>query len=423
MSNDEFDDGRHADARSAAGPPEAMDWPPLSRRQFIGRAGALSGAAALTPALLAACGDDGGDQSAKGLPTTKSEITAAIRKEGSAVAANWTYTAHPTVIKEFKKLIKDEYGVSIGFDILSSQDPATYMTKLYSARRAGNPAPFDIATIEENFLIEAVERGVATKFLPSSLVPNARLVDERFRRYPHGIGWQYASPGIVYKESKAPFLKDWTDLSDGRLKKRITLGEPGTPTALGFLLGVTWALRLDYTKDGDMEKAIDYAVSEIGPNVLKYTSDSAEMQQLLRSGEVDAVAFWNSLARLETFNGYPTEFLWAESGNAYINGMAWIPVDAPHPVLAQLYVNFLLSPERQVPSASWGLERGTWVELHEGVLGSAYLKYIPSWIKPQYDKLYPSLEEIARGFKPLDWKVITAKERDWTDYYLGKLGR
>ena len=36
---------------------------------------------------------------------------------------------------------------------------------------------------------------------------------------------------------------------------------------------------------------------------LKYTPDSAEMQQLLRSGAADAVSFWNSLARLEYFGG------------------------------------------------------------------------------------------------------------------------
>ena len=32
-----------------------------------------------------------------------------------------------------------------------------------------------------------------------------------------------------------------------------------------------------------MKEVVDWAVANIGPNVLKYTPDSAEMQQLLRS--------------------------------------------------------------------------------------------------------------------------------------------
>lgn len=357
------------------------------------------------------------------MPTTKEEITAAIQQEGGAIAANWQYTAHPTVIREFREFIKNEYGVDITFDILSTQDPAIYMTRLYSALRSDQPSPIDIMTIEEYFLTEAIDRDVAQRFLPSPLIPNASLVDPVFDRSPHGIGWQYASPGIVFNQERAEFLRDWTDLADSRLQNRITLGEPGTPTSLGFLLGLSWALGLDYTQDGDMEKTIDYAVDEIGPNALKYTSDSAEMQQLLRSGTVDAVAFWNSLARLETFNGFPTEFLWAESGNAYINGMAWIPQNAPHPVLAQLYVNFLLSPERQVPPEEWGIEQGPWVEIYEGPIGESYLQYVPEWIKADYDKLYPSLDTVKSGFKELDWKVITDRQDEWTDHYLERLGR
>ena len=97
------------------------------------------------------------------------------------------------------------------------------------------------------------------------------------------------------------------------------------------------------------------------------------MQQLLRSGVVDAVGFWNSLARMEFLNGQTnTAFMIAESGQYLANGFMWIPKGAPHPVLAQIFVNWRLSDDVQFPAESWGLEPGPWAELQEGFLGESY---------------------------------------------------
>ena len=91
------------------------------------------------------------------------------------------------------------------------------------------------------------------------------------------------------------------------------------------------------------------------------------MQQLLRAGVVDAVGFWNSLARMEFLNGQTnTAFMIAKSGQYLANGYMWIPKGTPHPVLAQIFVNWRLSDEAQFPPESWGLEPGPWAELNEG---------------------------------------------------------
>ena len=50
------------------------------------------------------------------------------------------------------------------------------------------------------------------------------------------------------------------------------------------------------------------------------------MQQLLRQGVVDAVGFWNSLARMEFLDGQTnTAFMVAKSGQYLANGYMWIP--------------------------------------------------------------------------------------------------
>lgn len=355
---------------------------------------------------------------------TRSEIVNAIKKEGQVIVANWTYTANDTLVAKFQEYVKNEWGVDIKVIYEGTQAPSTYMTNVYTALKAGNPAPYDVMAIEENYYAEALQNEVAAPFLPSDLIPNLDLVNEQFRHLPTGINFQAtATPAIVYNSAKVDFLKDWKDLADPRLKGRITMPLPGDITAGGFLLGICWSLGLDYKNPDDMRKTIDYAVDEIGPNVLKYTTDSSEMQQLLRSGAADAVGFWNSLARMEFLNGYEdTRFVIAQSGMPMINGLMWIPKGAPHPILAQIFVNWRIGPEAQVPPDSWGLEHGPWAELHEGFLGSAYEQYLPEWIKDDYYKFFPSSEEIQTIYKTVDWNYYAAHVDEWMDYYSKRLG-
>ncbi len=355
---------------------------------------------------------------------TRSEIVDAIKKEGQVVIANWTYTANDTLVAKFKEHVKSEWGVDIKVIYEGTQAPSTYMTNVYTALKAGNPAPYDVMAIEENYYAEALQNDVADAFLPSDLIPNLDLVSDQFKHPPTGINFQAtATPAIVYNSANVDFLQDWKDLADPRLKGRITMPLPGDITAGGFLLGICWSLGLDYKNPDDMTKAIDYAVDEIGPNVLKYTTDSSEMQQLLRSGAVDAVGFWNSLARMEFLSGYTdTRFVVAKSGMPMINGLMWIPKSAPHPILAQIFVNWRISPEAQVPPDSWGLEPGPWAELHEGFLGPEYEQYLPDWIKEDYYKFFPTSEEIQNVYKAVDWDYYAAHVDEWMDYYSKRLG-
>jgi spermidine/putrescine-binding protein len=354
---------------------------------------------------------------------TRAELIEQIKKEGEVIVGNWTYTANDTLVDKFKEYVTKEYGVEVEIKYLGTQEPGTYLTNLYTAQKAGNPAPYDVLAIEENYYHEALSHDVVQPFLPSDLVPNLKNVLPSFVYAPNAVAFQAtASPGIVYNKDKAGFLKDWKDLADPRLKGKLTLAKPGDITAAGFLIGLCWSLGGDYKKDEDMKKAIDFAVDKIGPNVVKYTTSSSEMQQLLRSEAVHAVMFWNSLARLEFLEGYEsTAFLNAESGQAMANGFAWIPKNAPHPVLAQIFINFELSDERQVPPDSWKLEKGPWAEFHEGLLGPHYEGLLPDWIKPYYSSMYPSLEIVQKQYKPVDWNFVGTHMDSWMKYYEQRL--
>lgn len=391
------------------------------------RRGAIALAALVIGSLvLAACGGGGGGGSAAPSaagPMTDDQIKEAIQKEGSLVVANWTYTANDELEKQFTQYIKTKYGVDIQFTYEGSQAPSTYLTNLYAAQKGGNPAPYDVLAIEENYWAEAKANNAVADIFPSSLIPNADLVLDQFKRGSQAIAFQStAFPGIVYNKAKAPFLKSLKDLADPKLKGKVTLPLPGDITAGGFFLGLASELGKDYKDPAQMKEVVDWAVENIGPNVLKYTSDSSEMQQLLRSGDAWAVGFWNSLARLEYFNGNTDAALLLPKTIYPANGYLWVPKGAAHPILAQLFMNWRLSPEVQFPN-DWPIEKGPWAELSEGFLGEAYVDQVPEWFKADYGNYYPTLDQIKTQFQAVDWDAYNASQKEWQDYYAQKIGQ
>jgi spermidine/putrescine-binding protein len=355
---------------------------------------------------------------------TDDEIKAAVAKEANLVVANWTYTANDELVKQFKAYVKTTYGADIQFTYEGSQAPSVYLTKLYAAQKGGNPSPYDVMAIEENYWSEAMANNAVDSYLPSDLVPNQKLVLDTFQHVPTSIGFQStAFPAVVYEGSKAPFLKSLKDLANPALKGKITLPVSGDITAGGFLLGLASEMGKDYKDPAQMKEVVDWVAANIAPNVLKYTSDSSEMQQLLRSGAAYAVTFWNSLARLEYFSGKNNDAkLLLPSAIYPVNGYLWIPRGAAHPVLAQIFINWRLSPEVQFPN-KWPIDHGPWSELSEGFLGPDYVSQVPDWFTKDYFSYFPTLDQIKTQFKTVDWDAYNKGVKQWMDYYAQKTGQ
>ena len=405
-----------------------------SRREFVQRGVALGLAApaigmALSRVSAASVAAQNGpvQVSIVNKEMTPDEIVAAIQSEGEVNVGNWTYTANDTLVAKFKEHVSSTYGIDVTLNYQATQSPSTFITNLYTARQSGNPPSLDVMAIEENYLAEALAQPepVVEEFLPSGLVPNADRVSEMFQTFPHGVGFQAsATPGITYDKERAPYLADWKDLADERLKGRLTMPLPGDITMAGMLLGLAASLELDYKVPEQMTEAINFFIEKIHPNVLQYTSDSATMQQLLRAGVVDAVSFWNSLARMEFLDDQTnTAFMVAKSGQYLANGYMWIPKGTPHPILAQVFVNWRLSDEAQFPPESWGLEPGPWAELNEGIIGESYADLVPEWFAEDYFSYYPTTEQLAKSYKTVDWDYFAEHLSEWSDQYSQGIGQ
>jgi ABC-type Fe3+ transport system substrate-binding protein len=354
---------------------------------------------------------------------TADEIKAAVAKEGSVVVGNWTYTANDELVKQFQAYVKTTYGADVKLTYEGTQQPSTYLTKLAAAKTGGNPSPYDVIAVEENYWADACGNNLVDSFLPSPLVPNEKLVLDIFKHAPTTIAFQStAFPAVVYSKSRAGWMKTLKDLADPRLKGKVTLPPPGDITAGGFFLSLAAELGKDYKDAAQMKEVVDWTIANIGPNVLKYTPDSAEMQQLLRSKAADAVTFWNSLARLEYFGGNTDAALLVPAAVYPVNGYLWIPKGAAHPILAQIFINWRLSPEVQFPN-DWPIEHGPWSELSEGFLGPDYVTHVPAWFAKDYFNYFPTLDQIKTNFKTADWTAYNKVQKEWQDYYASKIGQ
>jgi spermidine/putrescine-binding protein len=353
---------------------------------------------------------------------TADEIKAAIAAEGSVVVGNWTYTANDELVNQFQKYVKDTYGADVKLTYEGTQQPSTYLTKLAAAKSGGNPAPYDVIAVEENYWADAVDQDLVDDVFPSGLIPNAAMVLDIFKHDPTTIAFQStAFPGVVYSKSRAGWMKTLKDLADPRLKGKVVLPPPGDITNGGLFLGLASELGKDYKDAAQMKEVVDWVMTNVSPNVLKITPDSAEMQQLLRSGAADAVSFWNSLARLEYFGGNTDAALLVPSAVFPVNGYLWVPKGAPHPVLAQVFINWRLAKDVQFPNA-WPIDHGPWSELSEGFLGPDYVDQVPDWFAADYFSYFPNLDQI-KAFQSVDWKAYNAAQKEWQDYYASKLGQ
>ncbi|MBX3071370.1 MAG: ABC transporter substrate-binding protein [Thermomicrobiales bacterium] len=359
------------------------------------------------------------------------DIVAAIQAEGEVTVGNWTYTATDALIERFEQYVSDVYGVDVTLNYLGTQQPSTYLTELYAAAGAGNTPPHDLLAIEENYWAEVRAQEEAegvtllADVLPSGLIPNADRVFENFTQFPTAVGFQAsASPGITYNNDNVDFLNDWTDLADERLKGKLLAWLPGDITGGGVLLGVIAAQGGDYKNPDDVAEGIRFLVEEVHPNVLKYTTDTSEAQQLLKDGVVDAVTFWNSLARLQYLDGQENAaFLVAASGQYAVNGYMFMPVGAAHPILAQIFMDWRLSDDAQFPDIEvWGITEGNWAEFQEGFMGESYVDLVPDWIKDVYFNFFPTPEQLSTQYKSVDWAYYVENASAWYDEWLAGIG-
>ena len=329
------------------------------------------------------------------------------------------------LVDQFQKYVKATYGVDIKLTYDGSQAPSEYLTKLAAASKGGNPAPYDVMAVEENYWADADRpRASSDNFLPSDLIPNQKLVLDQFQHVPTSIAFQStAFPGVVYNKAKAPFLKSLKDLAEpARSRASSPCRRPVTSRPAGSSSASPSELGKDYKDPNQMKEVVDWAMTNIGPNVTQVHQRPADDPAAARDGRDRRVRVLERHGAARVPQRQQGRRAARAGDDLPGQRLPLDPEERPAPRARPDLHQLAARPDVQFPNA-WPINHGQWSELSEGFLGPDYVSLVPDWFKADYDTYYPTLDQIKTNFKTIDWTAYNASAKVWQDYYASKIGQ
>lgn len=154
-------------------------------------------------------------------------------------------------------------------------------------------------------------------------------------------GLQYNTK--VFKEKGWPAPTSWYDLWKPELKGKIALyGASGA--YMHYFIPFLAKL------EGGNEKQVDAAfrkLKELAPAALTFVNAPAELDNLIKQGEVWLTFNGSSRVYELAATGFPTDFVYPKEGTILFGNWFEVLKGAPNAELAQEFVNYLISAEAQ----------------------------------------------------------------------------
>lgn len=276
-------------------------------------------------------------------------------------------------------------------------DPSGGFTKLLAER--DNPAA-DVSFIDDSAMPRAIALDIAQP-LDFSKIPNAADVYEQGKLFgDRGVAVEFGRLGLAYRTDKLPSPPtSWTDLWNPEYAGHVSIGtaETGGTAWVQFLVGVAEANGGGVDNiDPGFEK-----LAELKPNLLTITDSTAQVTQLLTSGDLWLTHFWDGRTIQMARDGVPVQFVAPKEGPfATITYMGMIK-GTELPDLAHEFINLMLGEAGQVAFA-------------ENIgYGPTNKKVVLPESMIEEGVLYG--QEQVDAMRILDWEKITQLEAEWLE--------
>jgi putrescine transport system substrate-binding protein len=309
--------------------------------------------AATVAILLAACSKKEPPPAAEAAPATPAPAAVVTDAEKVLNVYNWSDYIEASVVPEFEK----ETGIKVNYDVFDSNE--VLETKLLAGRTG-----YDIVVPSASFLERQIKAGVFQK-LDKSKLPNLKNVDEsiaaRIAKHDpgneHSVNYFWGTSGVGYNEGK---IKD--RLPDAPVDSFKMFYDPAIVskfkdcgvTVLDAPSEIVGTVLLYLGKDPNSEDPADLKAAEdllmkIRPyiryvNSSKYIEDLANGEVCLSLGWVGDVFQARDRAN-EAGKGITIKYNIPKEGAIMFFDMLAVPTDAPHPINAHLFIDFLMRPE------------------------------------------------------------------------------
>jgi len=265
------------------------------------------------------------------------------------------FAARADEARELHLLCWTEYVPQKVIDGFSKQEKARVVVENYNsngqmlAALRAKPGYYDLIQ-PSGFYAERLMESGGLEALDLGRIPNARNLDPRLRvlgtdtegRYT--VPWMAGTVGIVVNTERVHEpMRNWADVFDGQHAGRIVVVNDAREM-------VAWALA---ALDLPMTAVDDASLARVAPVLEKWLPqvrifDSDSPSRALLSGEADLGIVWSGEAALLWQRDRKFRYILPERGaHRFVDRLA-IPQGAPHPALAEDFINYCLEPQVSV---------------------------------------------------------------------------
>lgn len=154
----------------------------------------------------------------------------------------------------------------------------------------------------------------------------------------------------IFKEKGFAPPTSWYDLWRPELKSKVSISNIQLATTYGWL---PLLARMETGNPRNVDAAFA-KVKTLVPNLFTFDASSGQTDQALTSETVWIASHTSQRTYALQAQGVPVDFVYPKEGVPYLTNMYGVTKGAPHPELAQEFVNFLLGQEAQTAFAKAG---------------------------------------------------------------------
>jgi spermidine/putrescine transport system substrate-binding protein len=310
-----------------------------SRRVFLGRAGSLAFASALT-----GCGIEGTLDAAKKAATPPPTIRHPKVPIGDWTFSNWPLYIDKKVLKAFDK----GFGGHVKY-VEDINDNDEFFGKVRQQLQAQRPIGRDIVTLTDYMASKWVRNRYVTAFDKKNIPNFVNNLADNLKNIPYDpkrqftAPWQSGATGIGYNpKNTGRELTSINDLFDPKFKGRVTMLSEPYDSAMSVLL--TMGVDPTHAKLDQILAAIEKISKANDAGQFRRFTGNDYATDLTKGNVWVALAYSGDLVQLQSDNP-DLKFVYPEEGAMTFTDNMMIPAKAEHVYAAETMINYVYEPE------------------------------------------------------------------------------
>ncbi len=249
---------------------------------------------------------------------------------------NWDTYIGESTLSDFGNLT----GIEASMSLFADND------ELFAKLREGNPG-FDVIVPSDTYVARMMAADMLVP-LDYSLIPNVKNLNPLFTDAAYDPGRKYSvtymwgTMGLGVRKSAAPDgITSWADIFDSdKYSGRIAILSESTAMIgmASMYLGTT----MNPKTSEEINAAVDLLIKQ-KPHFKAIADDNG--QDLLLSGEVDVTIEWSGDIGQVMLEDDDIEYVIPSEGSLIWADNLAIPKDAPHPMNAHKFINYILDAQ------------------------------------------------------------------------------